>query len=292
MYSRHVLRQQPKEEDESRLKEFVNRNKLKYRYGMHLRRGQKSNQMKCRANNENQLLVNIKKEIVSTWTATERKVSKTPFKVLDAPNLQDDFYLNLIDWSKNNILAVALGSAVYLWNASTSRVNKLFELPINEMVTSVAWSSNSQHLSIGSSTGVVQLWDCSKPVLDRKLYGHTGRVGSMSWNSHNILATGSKDLSIMQRDLRDSSGASHLFLSHKQEVCGLKWSFDGQQLASGGNDNRVFIWNMHSQTPIYSFTKHTAAVKALAWSPHQYGLLATGGGTADRSIRFWSTMTG
>ena len=36
--------------------------------------------------------------------------------------------------------------------------------------------------------------------------------------------------------------------------------------------------------------QHTAAVKALAWSPHQHGLLATGGGTADRSIRLWNTL--
>ena len=28
-----------------------------------------------------------------------RKVSKVPYKVLDAPGLQDDFYLNLVDWS-------------------------------------------------------------------------------------------------------------------------------------------------------------------------------------------------
>jgi hypothetical protein len=36
----------------------------------------------------------------------QRKISKSPFKVLDAPSLQDDFYLNLVDWSSNNILAV------------------------------------------------------------------------------------------------------------------------------------------------------------------------------------------
>ena len=36
--------------------------------------------------------------------------------------------------------------------------------------------------------------------------------------------------------------------------------------------------------------KHKAAVKALAWSPHQHGLLASGGGTADRTIRFWNTV--
>jgi len=35
-----------------------------------------------------------------------------PFKVLDAPQLQDDFYLNLVDWSSTNILAVGLGRAV------------------------------------------------------------------------------------------------------------------------------------------------------------------------------------
>lgn len=32
-----------------------------------------------------------------------------------------------------------------------------------------------------------------------------------------------------------------------------------------------------------------AAVKAIDWSPHQAGLLASGGGTADRTIRFWNT---
>ena len=35
-----------------------------------------------------------------------------------------------------------------------------------------------------------------------------------------------------------------------------------------------------------------AAVKAIAWSPHQHGLLASGGGTADRCIRYWNTTTG
>lgn len=40
---------------------------------------------------------------------TQRQVSKVPFKVLDAPSLSDDFYLNLVDWSEKNFLAVGLG---------------------------------------------------------------------------------------------------------------------------------------------------------------------------------------
>jgi len=35
--------------------------------------------------------------------------------------------------------------------------------------------------------------------------------------------------------------------------------------------------------------EHTAAVKALAWSPHRNSLLATGGGSTDKSIKLWDT---
>ena len=51
-----------------------------------------------------------------------RKISSNPYRILDAPGLQDDFYLNLVDWSSQNILAVALESAVYVWNATTLTV--------------------------------------------------------------------------------------------------------------------------------------------------------------------------
>ena len=81
-------------------------------------------------------------------------------------------------------------------------------------------------------------------------------------------------------------------MGHQQEVCGLKWSPSGNQLASGGNDNLLHIWQQGQSTPVHSLAGHQAAVKALAWCPFQSNLLATGGGTADRSIKFWNTHTG
>ena len=44
--------------------------------------------------------------------------------------------------------------------------------------------------------------------------------------------------------------------------------------------------------PLHRLTAHRAAVKALAWCPFQSNLLASGGGTADRCIKFWNTHTG
>lgn len=224
----------------------------------------------------------------------KRRIAKVPFKVLDAPALQDDFYLNLVDWSSLNVLAVGLGSCVYLWSACTSKVTKLCDLASSEdLVTSVNWAQRGTHLAVGTNRGEVQLWDTIKCKKLRTMGGHSARIGTLAWNGPT-LASGSRDRQIYLRDVRvQQSHTAHLS-SHKQEVCGLKWSFDEPaKLASGGNDNKLLVWDIkkHAQ-PLYRFAKHTAAVKAIAWSPHQHGLLASGGGTADRCIRFWNALSG
>lgn len=57
----------------------------------------------------------------------------------------------------------------------------------------------------------------------------------------------------------------------------------GGSSAAGADDGDIPLWKFH---------EHTAAVKALAWDPHVSGVLATGGGTADKHIRFWNVQTG
>lgn len=61
---------------------------------------------------------------------------------------------------------------------------------------------------------------------------------------------------------------------------------------SGGNDNQLNIWNLQSESPVITIRQHQSAVRALAWSPNQHGLLASGGGVADKTIRLWNSLTG
>ena len=63
-------------------------------------------------------------------------------------------------------------------------------------------------------------------------------------------------------------------------------------LASGGNDNRLLVWDKRHTRPFLRCTDHTAAIKALSWSPHQHGVLVSGGGTADRRLTFRNTLNG
>ncbi len=186
---------------------------------------------------------------------------------------------------------MGLASSVYLWNANNSKVTKLCDLGISDSTTSVSWSLKGPLFALGTNSGEVQIWDVNKMKRLRILHGHTNRVGAISWNS-TILSTGSRDKTILHRDLRANTSFINKLIGHKQEICGLKWSFDEQQLCSGGNDNKLLIWNNFSSEPILKFNDHVATVKAMAWSPHQHGLLVSGGGTADRTIRFRNTLTG
>ena len=186
--------------------------------------------------------------------SSARKISAQPFKVLDAPNLLDDFYLNLVDWSQTNILAVALGQAVYVWNACTSTVSLLCDLGDDAQVTSVSWSQKGAHLCVGDASGAIHVWDVNHQKEVRTLGGHQNRVGASSW-SGALIATGSRDRSILVRDVRVGESFQRRLSGHKQEVCGLKWSLhDENQLASGGNDNKLFVWSPHSDEPLAKFS--------------------------------------
>ncbi|CAH8872543.1 unnamed protein product [Trichobilharzia szidati] len=136
-----------------------------------------------------------------------RKISRVPYKVLDAPELQDDFYLNLVDWSSQNVLAVGLGTCVYLWNAFTSQVTRLCDVSgETDVISSVAWSKKGSHLAIGTYRGHVQIWDVTKSSCIRSLNGHIARVGALAWNA-DLLASGSRDRYILLRDTRASANS-------------------------------------------------------------------------------------
>ncbi|KAM3381644.1 cell division cycle 20.2, cofactor of APC complex [Capsicum galapagoense] len=228
-----------------------------------------------------------------------RYIPQTPERTLDAPDILDDYYLNLLDWGSSNVLSIALGGTVYLWDASDGATSELITVDEhNGPVTSVKWAPDGRHIAVGLNNSEVQLWDTTANQMLRSLKGgHRSRVGALDWNNH-ILTTGGMDGRIVNNDVRIRHPIIDTYQAHHQEVCGLKWSASGQQLASGGNDNLLHIWDRSASSSnsttqwLHRLEDHTAAVKALAWCPFQGNLLASGGGGSDRCIKFWNTHTG
>lgn len=220
---------------------------------------------------------------------------------MDAPDLKDDFYYNLIDWSSKDVLSVGLNRAVFLWSAATSKVVELNSHAQNrDEVSSVCWSQGASALAIGGRQGSLQLWDPERKeeIIDYNSQG--SRIGSLSWNI-NTLASGSRSGYVQYLDYRVQNPI-YTVKGHTSEICGLKvgiefqflaltcfclqWSHDNVHLASGGNDNIVNIWDVRKpETALWQIREHAAAVKAIAWSPHNTGVFATGGGLRDLNIK-------
>ncbi|KAH7882926.1 quinon protein alcohol dehydrogenase-like superfamily [Phlebopus sp. FC_14] len=238
-----------------------------------------------------------------TWSSKSRRVPTNPERVLDAPGMVDDFYLNLVAWSALNVVGVALGESTYIWNADTGTVSHLGDAPDHTYVASVDFSNDGAYLGVGLGTGAIELWDVQTGQKLRTMQPSSdatsgGQVASLSWFNH-VLTSGHSSGSIHHHDVR---APRHLVTSlhgHTGEVCGLKWSTGGEVLASGGNDNVVNLWDgrggdVGAETrgaPKWTKRNHTAAVKALSFSPWSQ-LLASGGGTSDTCIHIWNTSTG
>jgi cell division cycle protein 20 (cofactor of APC complex) len=214
----------------------------------------------------------------------------------------DDYYLNLLDWSSTNLLAIALEDSVYIWNAQSGEVGSLCsvasgEADSEEMVCSVKFSDDGSYLAVGTSSGPIQIYDLNTSTRIRTMAGHATRVPSLSW-SGAILSSGSRDGSIWNSDVRQAQHKVGEMHGHRAEVCGLAWRKDSSLsgggsvggmglIASGGNDNVVNVWDGRMlSAPKMTKNNHTAAVKAIAWCPWQSSLLATGGGSSDRTIQY------
>ena len=246
----------------------------------------------------------------------KRKINLTPERILDAPNLVDDYYLNLLEWGASNILAVALGPEIYLYNGDTSETSLLMSILQDEnenmnnsilnnnIITSLSWMNNGIGIGVGLPTGVLEIWDVNKKVKIREIEAHSDRISSLAWNGY-VVSTGSKDKLIKNFDVRIQDSEISKIRQHKQEVCALRYSLEGDLLASGGNDNTSYIWDIRKLNnkllnisnlnevnaclkPLLVNNFHTAAVKAMSWCPWQRHVLATGGGSKDRTIKIFN----
>lgn len=153
-------------------------------------------------------------------------------KVLEAPDVVDDPPVKLIDFSRKNAMAVALGNSVYIWDDGNSALLLEADCPI----TSLCWVENQL---IVSARGEVELWDPMKGQMVRSFPSHLEKCGSCSFIGHR-LASGGSDGIINITDIR--SDDCEPYEAHKGSVCSLSWSSDGVHLASSGLDSKVIIW--------------------------------------------------
>lgn len=210
-------------------------------------------------------------------------IENEPLRTIECSSISDDFYSNLIDWSGQNVY-YSIENVVLSYNFYTEVTQKLLNSSTYN-VTSIKHSPQNNMLCVGTASGILNLVDIPTGHTTRHIY-HKSRVGALETYGSNLI-TGSRDRKSKVIDLRVKLPVLCLG-SHFQEVCGLSLNTTSTYLASGGNDNKVFVFDLReSSLPFASLGAHQAAVKALSWSPSSTSQFVTGGGTADKTIKHW-----
>ncbi|KAI1759094.1 WD40 repeat-like protein [Hypoxylon sp. FL1150] len=225
------------------------------------------------------------RETTASWTGSEwrsdhhvpnthkeeRTLPNAPFKVLDAPGLRDDFYCSIMAYSRScGTLAVGLGNLLYGWSESSGVTLLNAGLQDGSWLTSVAFSSDQGGKSIlafGRSSGLLSLVSLFDSLLPRFEAYHPAPIACLSWrpttttrptrNRRNPgVLVETEDLLVGDdmgdEVVRQNWHGSMILLArikvHSQQICGLAWSPDGEQFATGGNDNLCCLFNVDSVT--------------------------------------------
>ncbi|KAK1247107.1 hypothetical protein MKX08_000909 [Trichoderma sp. CBMAI-0020] len=209
-----------------------------------------------------------------------RSLPTAPFRILDAPDLRDDFYCSVLAYSPVcQKLAVGLGNVLYVWSEGTGPRPMHGSPSHNVWLTSVSFSSiqgGKCILAIGRSDGSLVL----KSIYDglpRFQVQQPFPISCVSWRPTNTMRPSrnpfNPGIAVQTEDLivGDDTGVIYYYVVewpmgwevtrdtwpgtiyliakvslHNQQICGLAWSPNGKLFASGGNDNLCCLFDTDS----------------------------------------------
>ncbi len=243
------------------------------------------------------LLTSVPKKQQFTQPAQTQKNWKFPLEPslsLGAPQFQDDFYHNNLDWGKY-FLGTNLDKVCYVFNVTSKDISPC---PKHEQpLSSLKWNTDGNLLARGDEGSRLVFLDAikNKAILDVKSFDGSGTF-SMDWRNSFELALGTCG-KIYGYDLRTNSIAWKRDIESEEEkgrnkICSIRWHQGKSLLATGSNTDRVHIYDirMDSAQSLHSYS-HKAAVKALCWLPNS-SMLVSGGGTTDRTVKVFDSVLG
>ncbi len=102
-------------------------------------------------------------------------------------------------------------------------------------------------------------------------------------------ADGDKTIRLWGRDNQGNPVMIRTLTGHTDWVRSVKFSPDGQKIASASWDGSVVIWGVQTGRQIHTYRGHDGMVFSAAWSPDNK-MVASGG--EDKTVRLWNAGNG
>jgi WD40 repeat protein len=208
-------------------------------------------------------------------------------------------FLTALSADGRRLASGSLSGEVRLWDAATGKMLSSLNPPDKEAVAAdsakigLALSPDGHWLAAQDGYMVVQVWDTASGRLAFTLEGGTPE-------SNNRTGISSLAFSRDSRWLAQASGGKatvklwDLTTGRKRAlpasaIWAVAFSPDGRQVATGGYDHQVKIWNAATGALLHVMAGHSEPVQAVAFSADG-SVLASGGD--DMMVRLWDASSG
>ena len=156
-------------------------------------------------------------------------------------------------------------------------------------VNAVAYSPDGNHLAIGDSKGILQVWDVATGQVVLFCSGHSGVIPSVVCSPDGQqVASGSYDHTVKLWNAQ-SGECLRTLTGHDKGVRSVVYSPDGQQVASGSYDHTVKLWNAESGECLRTLAGHDKGVISVVYSPDGQQVAS---GSYDHMVKLWNPVSG
>lgn len=158
--------------------------------------------------------------------------------------------------------------------------------PHSSPVIISAIDSTGTLLATGSADGTVKVWDIRRGYITHTFHGHSGVISALHF--FEVASGGQngdrdKSKKSIKKGRRKSANDEDLVMGDLNES-----PASGFRLASGSEDGKARIWDLHKRKSLTVLDSHVSVVRALAFSGKANALLSA---SRDKTVILWDTRT-
>lgn len=133
-------------------------------------------------------------------------------------------------------------------------------------------------LATGGADGIVKIWDIRAGYTTHTFHGHGGVVSALHFFQVGVSATEESAEKSKKRKRRKPQ-QEDASAEHGNEESTLEY-----RLASGAEDGKIRIWDLHKRKSSAVLDSHVSVVRSLEFSPEQKTLVS---GSRDKTLILW-----
>jgi WD40 repeat protein len=178
------------------------------------------------------------------------------------------------------LFSVGFGDKLRVFNPSTGNNLMALNCPCMDM-RALAYSADRHAIAVGGRNGIIRILDAQNGALLQEYTAHNRRVRGLAFSpGGEFLASCGEDGKLHVMPLE---GGEKDFTLQCPRAKLMSLAFcETDQLAGGGSDNLIHIWDLHRRAELAELPGHTGSVACLAYDGNR--LVSAG---FDTTVRIW-----